>query len=133
MKHRILATVFLIVLSTNLIAQDYFIFTKEQMELGDVKFGPSPPYWTPTKEQAEAAINFLSVYIPQYVIKDGRQMLKKIDSYSLQIFGLYENGDEILFINAFCYYFENWKTQFVVGMEDKHGEDIAKQHATGNK
>lgn len=85
------------------------IFSAEQIK--DQKFVvASGPYWTPTQKQVDKLENELPAYLKDQLKKP----LKKDHSkYKRQYFGYSLNGKKVIYLNAFCDYFDYWKTSIV--------------------
>ncbi len=88
------------------------IFTAEQ--IGSQKFVTAPgPYWTPSQEQVDKLEKKLPAYLKDQLKSHSEPLRIDLSKYKRQYFGYSLNGKKVIYVNAFCDYFDYWKTTFV--------------------
>jgi hypothetical protein len=92
------------------------IFTKEQTAAAEY-FQKGKDSWTPTNKQIEELENLFPEYISNYNVASAKEIYKNLSTYKRQYLGFTENGEQLIFINAFCEHKwkdnDKWKSQFV--------------------
>lgn len=113
-------TLFLILLSTGLSSEaassvvdpQGIIFSAEQIK--NQKFIDVPgPYWTPSQEQVDKLEKKLPAYLKDQSSTHSKPLKIDLPKYKRQYFGYNLSGKKVIYVNAFCNYFDYWKTTFV--------------------
>ena len=88
------------------------IFSAEQIK--NQKFINVPgPYWTPSKEQVDKLEKKLPAYLKNQSNTNSKALEIDLQKYKRQYFGYSLSGNKVIYVNAFCDYFDYWKTTFV--------------------
>ena len=83
------------------------IFSAEQLKDQEFFIHIPGPYWTPSKEQVDNLEKNLSAYLKE------RSKTMDLSKFKRQYFGYSLNGKQVIYVNAGCRNFGDYKTTIV--------------------